>query len=207
MIKHPTAHRYSHAISDLYNDYITSVTSEEMAGSHETCSYLLDLCDDMFRYSTQRKTVVDLGSGISSAVLRMHMNVFGLNVISVDTDQKWLDSTRTFLEKRKLNTDNLMLIGDFLKSDIKPDLVFYDIAYYQNNSRQLLLKYVMEKIHPDTYMLVDDLHAPEWASFFFPFMLENYEFTMHNARPFTLDKYNRYAMLLTDFNPVETHDK
>jgi len=85
-------------------------------------------------HATLARTVVDLGSGFSSAALRLARKA-GLvrpdvEIHSVDDDPEWLRRTREFLERTDLPTDNLHLWHGFAARhrDSRFDVVLHETS-------------------------------------------------------------------------------
>lgn len=181
----------------LLNDYIeytNSISTTIMASSIECASFLLMLCEEL-----QPKTVVDLGSGFSSFALRKYSSTFNkaINVTSADLDDSWLQKTYDFLYSKKLNCDNLLNINDFIKVKRVYDLILYDVAYYQNGTRQQFLPLVLQNnVNSSSYVLFDDMHITHYNMFVLNF-LSDYNFKLLNIKPLTLDSFGRYSVLVT----------
>jgi predicted O-methyltransferase YrrM len=77
----------------------------------------------------QPKRILDLGSGLSSAVFRKWAAERDVNcdIVSVDTDAAWLDKTREFLKVNELSTDGLTTWPIRVEPE-SFDLVFHDLA-------------------------------------------------------------------------------
>jgi hypothetical protein len=180
-----------------YNDYIGSISTAVMASSIECSAFLLLLCKLL-----RPKFIVDLGSGFSSVALRKYASEFdtSINITSADLDDSWLQKTHDFLYNKKLNCDNLLNISDFFKIKRVYDLILYDVAYYQNGTRQQLLPLILKNnVNSSSYILFDDMHIMHYNMFVMNF-LSDYNFKLLNTKPLTLDSFGRYCMLVTDLS-------
>ncbi len=78
-------------IEPYYNQYISTISSQEWAISFELSTFLMILCDVL-----KPKRILDCGSGFSSFVFRYYMSNVTPEpeVWSVDTSPEWLEKTR-----------------------------------------------------------------------------------------------------------------
>jgi predicted O-methyltransferase YrrM len=81
-------------IVDLWRTYVTSISAHDMAASPGTVAYLYRLCDHL-----QPARILDLGSGLSSAIFRKWVNDRDRDceIVSVDDNEEWIGRTRDFL--------------------------------------------------------------------------------------------------------------
>src|SRR3954454_24674549 len=88
----------------IHQEYIQSVSTAGMAVSLETAVYLLHLCR-----ATSDTSVLDLGSGFSSYVLRRYAAEAGhaVQVPSVDDDAHWPERPAEFLRQQQCDAGGL----------------------------------------------------------------------------------------------------
>lgn len=183
-----------------YNLYCNKVSTEIMASSLECVLLLLGLCMDA-------KSVIDFGSGFSSYALRKFAKIYNkdIEIYSVDDDVEWLDKTRQFIEQNGLDSKNILPLDAALKLiDRKFNVVFFDIAHYQDGTRQAIFPAVLNRfVENETKLLVDDLHIFDYFIFIYNYLTERCKYKMINTRPQTLDKFGRFSMLFTDIKHIK----
>lgn len=138
-------------VSRLYRHYCKQVSPQDMAAAPATCAYLFDLC-----VKFQPRRVLDLGSGLSSAVLRKYQQEHdpACEIVSLDDDADWLERTRDFLQHNELSTDGLALFAGTV--DGKFDIVFHDLA--GGKVREDVAATAMESLTPGGLIVLDDAH-------------------------------------------------
>lgn len=138
-------------IARLYRHYCGFVSPQDMAASPATCAYLFHLCTEL-----RPSRVLDLGSGLSSAVLRKYQQERNPDcaVTSVDDDADWLDKTRSFLRDNELSESGLELFSGSFSG--KYDLVFHDLAGGQ--IREDVANLAMEALVDGGIIVLDDAH-------------------------------------------------
>ena len=96
---------FSNDIKDAYEEYGTSVSTKAAAAAFEVCTFLMVACETI-----KPKSVIDLGSGFSSYVLRKYRQKYlkSMEVYSVDTWEKWLNKSREFARKQSVNIGNYL---------------------------------------------------------------------------------------------------
>lgn len=97
-------------LEDYYSYYVTHVSNVGHAVTFRLSCFIYFLCNEY-----KPKVLMDRGSGFSSFVLRLYAKEqnFPVEVYSIDTISKWLQNTKDFLIKNKMDTDNLYLWNDF----------------------------------------------------------------------------------------------
>ena len=182
-----------------YLDYVNSVTTPEMAASLECTLFLLELCGDI-----SPRSVIDFGSGFSSFALRKYREEYNsiFTITSVDTDENWLIKTKQFIESKNIDNSNIITFDKFMEKPRNYDLILYDVAYYQNGTRQQLLPIVLQNcVHNKTNILFDDMHIQHYFMFVLHIM-SGLKFNMINAKPYTLDNYGRFSMLFNNIDNI-----
>ena len=107
-----------------YQEYVQSISKAAHALSLPTAVFLRVLCRGM-----RPSTVLDLGSGFSSFVLRSYAEVESARVTSVDDSDTWIARTAEFLESRGVPTDRLLSLEEFRSAPpARYDLVLTDDA-------------------------------------------------------------------------------
>lgn len=141
-----------------YEDYITTTSLDYMAASLESSALLCSLADII-----GAGTVVDLGSGFSSYVLRDYAAQTTPTpiVYSVDDSGEWLGKTRQYLEQHGCSTDNLFDWRDFEDNDhLKFDLIFHDMG--NMDLRAGALPWVIDHLSPGGFAILDDMHKARY---------------------------------------------
>lgn len=176
----------------FYNDYTKNVSTDGMAISLETASFMYYLCN---KYKF--KTLMDRGSGFSSFVLRLYakeQKEFPVTVYSVDDSEIWLNKTKDFLEKYELNTDNMFIWEDFYKSfknGVKFEFILEDAKKYLRVETPDELTSFLRR---DGVLLWDDSNA---HGALINNQCSKLNMKRYDIKEFTIDKYNRYATLTT----------
>lgn len=175
-------------ITPIYRKYITEVSSEDMAVSHELASFLYVLANIL-----KPKRILDLGSGLSSYVFRLYAskNNSDTCVYSVDDSSEWLEKTKVFLQNNNIKSDNLLLWSEFIEADHeKFDLVFHDIGSMEMRAANLSL--VLSLAQKNGVIVLDDTHKWEyWINEVSKIREENY--VLYSAYKYTFDKYSRFS--------------
>jgi len=145
-----------------HGPYAREVSTPEYAISLELAAFLLVLC-------RQRRParLVDLGSGFSSFVFRMHQahDEGGATVWSVDDDPAWLERTAGFLRHHHLRTDRLVGLQEFLGTGQRSfDLVLHDLNAIESPVRSALLPRALELASAGGTIVVDDLNGYPYRS-------------------------------------------
>lgn len=189
---HLSKETYRQRILPSYHEYISDISSEIMASSLELSVFLLFLCDRL-----QPKRILDLGSGFSSYLFRLHAQNAPVNplVCSVDDSEEWLAKTGHFLTTRGLPATNLMMWGDFIDGDRSPfDFIFYDLGPFE--FRKDSLKAVLDRMTgPGGTVILDDMHSADYG-LFVRRLLKGTRFRAYDTGSYTRDRYSRYSLML-----------
>ena len=142
----------NNSLEKIYSEYVTSVSSPLMAASLELCKYIQKVCNEH-----EFKRIVDLGSGITSYVVRQYQ---ALNddviVYSVDDNKQWLDKSKNFVNNYELNVDNFVLGIENIPTKYF-DLIIYD--YGRMPVRSQMLEYALCNLGTlSAYYILDDCH-------------------------------------------------
>lgn len=171
------------SVESLYEAYVPAVSSAEMATSLET----LRLLDRLARMP-EVKSILDLGSGISSAVFRRT----GKRVVTYDDNEEWLRKTREFLEAQGLPTTGLHLWPPDEEGDVNHeefDLVFHDLGDKKTREETLLTA-----INAGKMTILDDMHSSRLLAIVSAVVEVTPELRLLDLREITLDAFGRYAM-------------
>lgn len=169
--------------------YVTSVSTPVMAASLELSALVLAIA----RIRRPRR-VLDLGSGFTSCVLRMHAVESGdATVVTIDDDPAWLERSRAFLESNRLPTDEMWTWDEFSASPQPFQLVVHDLG--NMSVRAATLPRVLELTAPDGLLVLDDMHHPEAGSYgaTAPETCRRAGRKLLPVRLLTLDEYGRFA--------------
>ena len=142
-------------IARLYRHYVGAVSPQDMAASPATVAYLHRLCEVL-----HPKRILDLGSGLSSAVFRKYQQEQdpSCEVITVDDDPDWLGRTHVFLTDNELSTDGLCSPDDVRGVF---DLVFHDLN--GGAVREQAAQWAMRSLRPGGVIVLDDAHQHDKA--------------------------------------------
>ena len=101
----------SRGIAHAYQDYITSISSEDMAISLRLASLLVYICQHL-----HPMVVIDLGSGFSSYALLVAAKALPNTIVhSVDADPKWLEATGCFCRSIRFQIIAFVLLRTFCR--------------------------------------------------------------------------------------------
>lgn len=174
-----------------YTFYVQNISSGDMASSLEVGHFICEL-SRVF----DKKKVLDLGSGLSSFILRKHSEeVSGVSITSIDDDLDWLNKTRKFLSSKNLNIDNLFYWDDFKSKKQKYDLVFYDLGSMETrkNNFQFILDNYLDK---SGFFVIDDIHKSDYKKYVMKIISERNDLNFRNLKYLTKDRYKRYSGLI-----------
>jgi predicted O-methyltransferase YrrM len=117
---------YINKLSNLFNEYITKISSQRMAASLEAISTILTLADKI-----DPEIILDLGSGFSSVAFRWYCKEKNISpkLISVDTSKEWLDKTIKYCRKLNLPLFEFYIWNEIKHKQIQSDLIFIDLGY------------------------------------------------------------------------------
>jgi hypothetical protein len=192
---------YMSELITMYEDYIATVSTDEMAISFKMATAI----SDGLHLLSGPVNVVDLGSGFTSAMLGFYQKVVNpkMTIMSVDTDIEWLTKSKEFCSDYNLPMDNAFLWSDFvLLTNLKFDLIVFDIGYTDDRGpffEEILTRF----IHRNTKIYIDDAHKTK--------LIEKLQEQLKNlTKSFrweklenTTDKFGRYGVLLTDVEVVK----
>lgn len=177
---------YRTELEPFYQEYISTISNDVMAISLELATFIVYLCKEI-----KPSNILDLGSGFTSFIFHYYFEQEA-HIWSVDDDNQWLAKTEYFLNKHGFYPQHLINWSDFLH--INGDQVFDFISYDLGNmqSREQNLKQVIALTRPDGWIILDDLHVPNYGQF----VLKNTDGKrLFDLRPYTIDKYSRFSCL------------
>lgn len=183
--------RIATEIGPRHREYVTDVSSEDMAVSRSTAALLLHLCR-----SLRPGNILDLGSGFSSYIFRSYAaEQKGVTVTSVDDDSAWLELTRRYLTENALTTEGLVLWHDFQHRPVERyDLIFHDLG--RMPVRMQTLPRVLHLADAgDSLLVVDDVHKDSYKACLTR-ELSNYRSRTYDLSYLTRDQYRRSVMLI-----------
>ncbi len=177
-----------------YKEYIKNVIDARITISLETATFLQVFCEGF-----RPRSVLDLGSGFSSFVFRSYAERQGnVEVVSVDDHPEWLKKTRAYLQECGVSDANLHLWSDFSSGKKGHfDLVFHDLGNLQ--TRRDALPFVIDSAFPRKGVVVlDDIHKTGYWLYFNQIVPRYFDYRFLSGKPFTLDKFGRFAGLIVD---------
>jgi predicted O-methyltransferase YrrM len=167
-----------------------------MAISIGTAAFLRVLCEQVMPAS-----ILDLGSGFNSFVLRSFAATCTTAVWTVDDNPAWQERTRAFLKAGGLDDSNMWLWPDFSKETKRTfDLVCYDLGSMV--ARAQALRSVLEWVGEKTILVLDDMHKEEFA-LEVERALRSSRWRYFDARTCTMDQYGRFCgVVLSAAHPL-----
>jgi len=183
-------------LRELYYEYVTTVSTAEMAISWELSAWLWTWLE-----RNRPASVLDLGSGFSSALFRLWQETSGADafVVSADTDPEWLAKTGAFVRNAGFPDTDLVAYPAIRGGPW--DLVLFDLA--DRESRASRLDAVSQLVAEGGALLVDDIDYP-------PYRLAVDEWVRRSGwssspLPETTDRFLRAARLLQ--RPTDNPDQ
>ncbi len=179
-------------LESAYNEYITSVSTPNMAASLELSSYLLAWC----RYN-KPKNIIDLGTGFSSYVFKIYAKeIMGVKFESIDDDEKWLEKSADLISSKGLVADGMGLINEFKPHASGYDLVLQDLNFVEERIQKTDL--VLSIASHNGLIIFDDVHKHEYRQALLK-IIEKRRYRAYNLKRVTLDNYGRfsYAVIAT----------
>lgn len=177
-------------IVGAYERYVTSVSSAGMALSLPTSTYLDALCR-----ATEPTRVLDLGSGFSSYILRRYAaDHGGVDVVSVDDNEGWLEKTGEFLDA--VDTPRLGALvpwATFSAQAHEPfDLILHDLA--MGGLRDSAMWQAAGLTAPGGWLVLDDAQAPSHRQTMRAVATDG-QLEWYSLRRWTLDDIGRWATI------------
>lgn len=176
-------------ISNAYKQYIdtqTGISTKDMAASLEACLYIFNTCQQH-----QYKKIIDLGSGITSFVLRYYQSLYDdVIVYSVDDNKEWLQKSIEYVASYNLNTENFIFgIDDINEYDF--DFVVYDYGYMPVRSENL--RRVISFCKDTGSIYCDDCHKISYYEYVKQIASNDYHITEIGE---TRDSFGRFGVVL-----------
>lgn len=137
-------------LRDVYSYYKQTVSPGNSAISLQVAAFLIAAVQNK-----NAKRILDLGSGFSSFVFRRNPRC---EVTSVDSNKKWLERTRSFLRKQRVDDTRLLTWDEFeVIADIGYfDIVFVDIRPISRRVEQF--ERLLSLCSPGGVLIYDDYH-------------------------------------------------
>ena len=129
-----------------------------MAISREACLYILRFC-----LENKPLKITDLGSGITSYVLRLYQQCSDDDVIvfSVDDSKEWLQKSKDFCDKYNLNTNNFLFdIINLKEHKNEFDLVIHDYGRMGTRKSNIINAFNLSKV--GGIIVYDDCHKENY---------------------------------------------
>lgn len=138
-----------------YRDYCLTVSRRMYALSIETCAYVWWLCDQL-----EARSVVDMGSGFSSYVLRRYAAnaPYPVEFASVDDDPGWMAKTVAYLDRQAIPSTNLHTPEEWAALDGRYDMIVYDFS--GGPARNEWMQPAVEHVTPKGVVVFDDAQNP-----------------------------------------------
>lgn len=141
-------------MKELYQEYIESVSTKEMAASYEVLQFVAEHC-----ISNDPARILDLGSGISSAVLSSLLETSG-SITTCDDDRDWLRNTVEFMQEHDLEGHEMVYWDEFKTEPQEGyDFIFYDLGRIP--VRLANMEYVFGLVNEGGCIFVDDTHKTQ----------------------------------------------
>jgi len=184
------------ALENAYSEYTSTISTPKMAISLELAIFLLAFCN-----LTRPRSVLDLGSGFSSFVLRLYQerSPHQVTVCSVDDSQVWLSKTTTFLTNHGMPTESLIMWERFCAENRERfDLVLHDLGTFKMRIRTLGA--ALTRIAPGGFAILDDMHKLSYRRFVEKALRER-NLTHFSLQAFTKDSIGRFSELVLNGKP------
>jgi predicted O-methyltransferase YrrM len=188
--------------------YVSTVSDPVAAVSLELACVLLYLCR-----TTYPGTVLDLGSGFSSYVLRKYQleqeqepEARTCTVLSCDDNPYWLEKTASYLDSHQLSTAHLYDWDQLLAQhpQLDCDLILFDFSSPAH--RVEVLPALANYLAANTLLCVDDIHKSRVRDAAERFIrAQGLRYT--DLSSCTMDQYRRYSWLLFDASGRDGADR
>jgi predicted O-methyltransferase YrrM len=159
--------------------------------SLELAAFLLELCRRV-----DAGSVVDLGSGFSSYVLRLYASERpSTEVKSVDSSADWLEKSRRFVSDQGLDAGNFVVWSDF---DPQAETDSYDVVLHDLGDmtlRTATLPQALVLARRGAYVVLDDVHKPGYRAYVRRLVSASSAWSI-DIRAVTRDPIGRYSMLI-----------
>lgn len=179
-----------------FTEYTSTVSPAGNPISLECAVLLYVLC----LYTAPRR-ILDLGSGFSSYVFRHYAASTGegCEVVSVDDSPEWLEKTRSFLFGKGLLTGEFHTWAMFTSVPRHQfDVALHDLGHM--GTRTDSLPEVLRYAHPDSYLVLDDLHFSAYSEAVTVAVVQRGA-KLRQLREETEDVFGRFACLVYNFAP------
>lgn len=171
---------------ELHQEYVTDVSSADMAISPHLAEYLYVLLE-----TRRPRRIVDLGSGFSSVVLRQWaQDQHDVQCASVDDSQQWLDATRDYLDRSGVRSDQLYSWEAFSQLNESYDFVLHDLGRMELRA-EALASVVQMVDHSVGILVIDDMHKREYR-YLVRSTMKAANMRLLELRTSTLDDYGRW---------------
>lgn len=184
-------------LTELYQEYVSSVSNRVMAISLELSQFMLSLCRQI-----EPKSILDLGSGYSSVVFRYYAKncTTPTTVVTVDDSPAWLERTRVYLTTHNLPDENMMDWASFIRPSASHfDLVFYDLGHVRE-LRTELFEQILKYVRPGGVVILDDMNFLGYKRHV-KRTLKGMPFEPYSAESFSKDSLGRYPYILVAEEP------
>ena len=182
--------KWQEGLTRLYEEYVTTISTKKMAVSLQSATELAALC-----IKCQPKTILDFGSGFSSATLG-HIKKLGLissDIESVDSSPEWLGKTKDFLDEHELPVGKLTPLDDF-SFEKRFDVILHDIGDMRR--RATVLPHMWSMLNPGGWIVLDDTHKPRYRRAVNTFLSGVKHTRDEETSKRTVDQFNRYAFFV-----------
>lgn len=179
-------------LKDLHHTYISSVSTESMAVSLDLSVLMYALCRQL-----EPKSILDLGSGYSSAVLRYYaVNCPTVpKVVTVDDSSQWLKQTELFLSSHHLPTDCMIDWDSFSRlAPTQFDFIFYDLGHVRE-LRTKAFRQILQYAGPGGILVLDDMNFIGYRRYVKRILKKN-RFESYSAECLAKDSIGRYPYIL-----------
>ncbi len=180
-------------LEEKYSRFVSNVSIPRSAISLQLSCLLLFLC-----YNLRPTSILDLGSGFSSYVLRCYRRDVDPDCIvcSVDDDPSWLQKTADFLAGENMSTEGLMPWTEFRDAEKGPfDFILHDIGHVVG--RVASFSTVVELLAERGTIILDDMHKRHFRE---PIqgMLgrRSRSLRRYDISEYTMDGFGRYAWMV-----------
>jgi predicted O-methyltransferase YrrM len=175
----------------LHRLYTQLVSPADMALSLETAALLIATL--RMRVPSDG-AVADLGSGFSSAVLRLALlGEPTLTLRSVDDDPHWLDRSAAFIGRLGLPTAGLSDWPAFEAEPAAYDLILNDLGHLM--SRRTAMKLAWTRLKPGGVIIVDDMQVVSFRRWIRAWV-QRRGGAAFSAHRWTADRYCRHAWVV-----------
>lgn len=170
-------------IQKIHDDYCDKISINSAAISVETLNYTINNL-----LNNKNISACDLGSGLTSYILRLFIN----DITSVDDNQFWLQKTLEYCNANHKLHGEFLMFEQWKILNKKYDLIIYDFS--DRFTRIKEFENVLLKLKSSGLILIDDMHKQNMAQEIIKIANKN-NLELISLKNETIDSFGRFSYL------------